>query len=625
MAEATTSVRKEPAGRPTYGVALLATTWRFGLAFLRGIGITVVRWRNWVTAADKAHLIVAGATARDRASHDRWCLLRRRATWVTLAAAAVFMVWLTKRIGPVAPAVGGLAVAAGLVWAGRPPELVVPKEVTALRPVVTGDTIRQIVASATTGIRAEDWQRIRVLGPGLTWDASRTWWSIRIDLPGTLPGSSVVKAFGGLMSGLGVGRSQLIVRVDQENEGIVTLSGTLTDPWATPPRPTPLAGAPVWSIWDPIPVAADAQGRTVLVSLLFTGWLIGAIPRRGKTNLARLLMLAVALDEHADLAVWDLKGGGDWRMFEPMALDSGFGRGDTVIARLLGFLQLVQQEVDRRSEVIAGLPASRCPQGQLTRDLAADPDLDMRPLVILVDEVHWALKHRKHGRDICSAIEDLVKAGQYVGIWFILATQRPDVESIPSSIRDVLGTRAALKCMTRQSSETILGTEAYKMGWNAATLSNRPGVAIIIGDDAIGGDEVEPGIRRIHLCDTPEATVIAGRALALRVAAGRVDAGRLALVAESSAPSTPSMALLDAVRKIQGDRQFVASAEVLETLNGEGYADLRIGGRPWTFASLGAQMRRLDRPSSKQAALEGRMAYDARPQIPRNVLTSRDE
>ena len=53
------------------------------------------------------------------------------------------------------------------------------------------------------------------------------------------------------------------------------------------------------------------RGRPVLVPMAYLNWLVGAIPRQGKTAAVRVLACAAALDPLAELWIHELKGSGD--------------------------------------------------------------------------------------------------------------------------------------------------------------------------------------------------------------------------------------------------------------------------------------------------------------------------
>src|SRR5262249_43668434 len=93
-------------------------------------------------------------------------------------------------------------------------------------------------------------------------------------------------------------------------------------------------------------------------------------------------------------------------------------------------------------------------------------------------------EHPDHGRTILALLTDLAKVGPAVGIMLLLATQKPSSDVLPDDLRGQLGTRFALKVMTWQASDTILGAGTAKTGLDASRfLRTHKGVGILLGAD----------------------------------------------------------------------------------------------------------------------------------------------
>ncbi len=79
----------------------------------------------------------------------------------------------------------------------------------------------------------------------------------------------------------------------------------------------------------------------------------------------------------------------------------------------------------------------------------------------------------------------------------IAATQRPSVDIIPKSVRDLFGYRAAFRCTSTGSSNIILGDGWSEAGFDATEIRpTTPGVAYLITE---GG--VPQRIRAAYLTD----------------------------------------------------------------------------------------------------------------------------
>jgi S-DNA-T family DNA segregation ATPase FtsK/SpoIIIE len=312
----------------------------------------------------------------------------------------------------------------------------------------------------------------------------------------------------------------------------------------------------------------------------------------------------VALDPSADMAVFDFKGAADWRMFRKLAVRFALGRRPATLSALHDYLVEVQHEVNRRTEIIGDLDFDRCPEGQITRSLAEDEELGMRPLFIFIDEAHRAFQDPTWGQKITDLVEDIAKNAPFVGVVLVVMTQKPDSKAVPTRVRDVLGTRAAGKCMTRQSSEAILGTEAYSEGYNAAALPKRKGIFMLYGAEDSSGI-FDASTVRVDLCDVAHASMVAERATAARE---KVDRLPTATGGDETPADDPVPTLLVCAQQIQGEREWVASEEVLAQMNEQP----EYAGSPWNATNLGRALRRLGYPSYSESALRGRRAFNFR-------------
>jgi S-DNA-T family DNA segregation ATPase FtsK/SpoIIIE len=64
-------------------------------------------------------------------------------------------------------------------------------------------------------------------------------------------------------------------------------------------------------VFAELPFGTDVRGRTVKAPMAYHNWLIGSIPRQGKTAAVRVLACDAALGPLAELWIHELKGSGD--------------------------------------------------------------------------------------------------------------------------------------------------------------------------------------------------------------------------------------------------------------------------------------------------------------------------
>jgi S-DNA-T family DNA segregation ATPase FtsK/SpoIIIE len=313
------------------------------------------------------------------------------------------------------------------------------------------------------------------------------------------------------------------------------------DPYEAKPIVSPLATAKTWDFWKPFPFGTDARGRPVNLELVWSSLLVGAIPRQGKTYAARLPLAAAALDPHVRALIFDGKGGTDWDPFELVAHYYGSGVRLPVVEALISVLQDAVEDMNQRYERLRELPRELRPDGKVTPHITRQATYRMPLTIIAIDEVHRYLEHPEHGGTILALLTELAKVGPASGYMLVLATQRPDAKVIPAGLRDQIGTRFALKVMTWQSSEVILGAGTYGAGHDASKfLKSHKGVGILLGADDNASEE--PATVRTHLLDEPTLWKVCERGRQLRI-----DRGTLTGMAagESVIPDVPKRRLLD--------------------------------------------------------------------------------
>ncbi|MBW1597923.1 cell division protein FtsK [Streptomyces sp. JJ38] len=300
----------------------------------------------------------------------------------------------------------------------------------------------------------------------------------------------------------------------------------------------PLAASGSVDLFAPVAWGTDQRGRWVEITLMYLAGVIGAIPRMGKTYLLRLLMLIAALDPRAQLYSFDLKGTGD---LDPVgdAVSYRHRAGDEEEDILYGLTSMreVQNELRRRTKVIRSLPRDVCPESKVTSELADKRTLGLHPIVVAVDECQKWFEHPTHGKELEAICTDLVKRGPALGIVLLLATQRPDDDSLPKGISANASARWCLKVMSHTENDMVLGTGAYKRGVRATTFAwGDKGICYFLGEGA------DARIVRAVEIDAPAA-----EAIALRGRAARQDAGLLAgyaLGEETEAEPTATFDLL---------------------------------------------------------------------------------
>ena len=103
-------------------------------------------------------------------------------------------------------------------------------------------------------------------------------------------------------------------------------------------------------------------------------------------------------------------------------------------------------------------------------------------------------------RQFLSLLRDLVARGRAAAMPVVAATQRPSVDIIPKSLRDLFGYRAACRCTSTGSSDIILGDGWSGAGFSATDISPvNPGEALLIAEGGIpAADQGRLPVRHRH-------------------------------------------------------------------------------------------------------------------------------
>ena len=412
----------------------------------------------------------------------------------------------------------GIAAAAVVARFGRPEGRPVIRP--AVVPPVYQAPTPEVISRALAALGIAQINEVMRDGRGITFvsDVHRDGdgWGVDLDLPHGVTPRMILARREQLASGL---RRPLSATwpepVPEEHEGRLRLWVGFHDISKTRPRAWPLARAGQADVFAALPFGTDPRGRDVTVPMFEVNWLIGAAPGQGKTSAVRVLACGTALDPLADLWIHELAGKGD---LEPLAQVSHrytSGLDDESVAYTAQSLKLLRGELERRSALFKKLPREAKPDGKLTRDLARDAKMRLRPLVCVIDECQVLFTHPRYGSDAADDAAHVIRLARAYGLILVLATQRPDKDSLPTQISGNVTARFCLKVPGHVENDLILGTSAHANGYRATVFRPKTdaGLGWLKGD----GD---PAIARTFYIDLPGCERIAARARAMRQAAG---------------------------------------------------------------------------------------------------------
>jgi hypothetical protein len=406
-----------------------------------------------------------------------------------LAPVVAFAVWVYLHCGPVAAGVlVGLAVL--LVLGPRPPRRL-------LLRVLHRASVRRhldVAFGSLTGVPGDR--------PPIVGKVTRTSGGDRVVLV-LRHGTSiedVEKARSIIAPSLGVREVRAAANPNRKN--LVTLTIIRSDPFAAMKLSSPMLRADRFDAWAPIPVGVDEDGETVHLSLPEHNVLFGAEPGGGKSVALSTLVAACALDPTVGLWLFD---GKSVELSPWASCAERFIGPDTDLA--ISVLDELRTEMERRY-------ADLLSRG--VRKVAAGDGLGLE--VVVIDELalYVAGVDKKLASRFAELLRDLVARGRAAGVIVLAATQKPSVDIVPSALRDLFGFRWALRCATRDASDTVLGSGWASLGFSAADIDpGLRGVGLLLHE---GGVPVR--LRSFHLTD-PDVAVIAARASKVR--RGRSD------------------------------------------------------------------------------------------------------
>jgi S-DNA-T family DNA segregation ATPase FtsK/SpoIIIE len=317
------------------------------------------------------------------------------------------------------------------------------------------------------------------------------------------------------------------------------------------------------------PWGLDLRGDLAAISLHQKHLLITGLSNQGKTAALRALALWLALDRTVEFRIGDLKGVGDWRMWDGLATKLIEGPTDTHVIAVTEMAEDAVREMERRLQAPAGT--------------------SFPPLVLIVDEAQVAygsgavgLDKRPYGGAKATsryfrAVKAIHDQGRAVDVTVWEGTQDPTDQNLPKRSREGNHIRAALVLGTESQAKMALGESPVDMG--AAPHKLRQGFdkgqLVAVGDGVpLPAGQLSMNIRT-HYINGDEAEEIAERAKSMRHG-----------ISTSGVPDNAEVRdpLAD-VATVLGKDERVRTQEVLHRL-----AELGDIYRAWTFADLSAAL-----------------------------------
>jgi S-DNA-T family DNA segregation ATPase FtsK/SpoIIIE len=487
----------------------------------------------WVPDMDTlASHAVASSDSREYMRLHREAKDTRLVRGLILLAGTVVTLLALLIAARLAPGWAWLALAAAavpvLARAGRPEDapIIAPATTVPRFRVLNADTVRDAYYDAGLGNPDKPGGQVE-FETRLAHDGTGS--GVGVILPRAVTFDDALKARPKLASALDVAVSQVYLTPSPVSHRRHRLWVADVDPLAVPVGRTPLLACKPTDIWQPAPLGLDERGQLVTLLLMWVSVLIGALPRMGKTFVARLLGLFAALDPFVKLDVFDPSGKPDWRKFALVADSFAFGLTPTregIPAEIfLATLEGIKKDVQDRYNRLSKLPPNICPEGKLTREIARDPDFAMPVRGLFLDEFHEWFDLGEISKDIAANLVYVAKVAPAAGVFLVDATQKPsgiggggNVGQQFTAFRDNHQVRLSLRTANYNVSEMVLGQGAYGEGLDASTLlPSYKGVGILRG-----ASDDSPTVRT-HLADADDTEKILTAARRFRERAGTLS------------------------------------------------------------------------------------------------------
>jgi DNA segregation ATPase FtsK/SpoIIIE, S-DNA-T family len=257
--------------------------------------------------------------------------------------------------------------------------------------------------------------------------------------------------------------------------------------------PAPATGGtpagPALSMFVPIYVGIDEFGHPVYIRIIYKNILAAGEPGGGKSGLLNILTAHAALSGQARLVLFDGKRV-ELGMWDDIA-DEFVGPD---LDHAIVTLKRLQRVMDNRYEWL-----------HAHRRRKIEPADGITVITSVFDEIalfSTVLGVKAQQDEFITLFRDLVARGRAAAMPVIAATQRPSVDIIPKSLRDLFGYRAAFRCTSLGSSDIILGDGWAHAGFSATDISpTNPGEGFLIAE---GGTP-----KRIKVAYLSDADIIA--------------------------------------------------------------------------------------------------------------------
>ncbi|MFJ4091217.1 FtsK/SpoIIIE domain-containing protein [Kitasatospora sp. NPDC089913] len=322
-------------------------------------------------------------------------------------------------------------------------------------------------------------------------------WHAVVDLPDVTVKKAREKV-DEIAAAMGIDRTNLDIRQVGSNGRRMAVWACGQDPFLATRRNPLVAGrAKSANTWrDGFPLAFDKRGAFLRPTLSDYSFLFAGATRSGKGMGLANLLAAAMLDPRVRIRVFDGKGAGE---YVPHArVLATFVRRNP--RRLVKFLRLMAEEMNRRTEILAEAGLSKASEQLIDK-------LGGIELVVIDELATYTAKNgpsRQYAEEITELLAQIAAVGAAVGIVLALATQYPEAEIVTPRLRGNLAARMAMRVESPGASNVILGDGMVGQGYDASKIP------------------IEKTSRGRAWLTTPDTGVIEVRSLFIDEAAGEI-------------------------------------------------------------------------------------------------------
>lgn len=313
-------------------------------------------------------------------------------------------------------------------------------------------------------------------------------WSAVADLPrgGGKSAADALAKRNNIAAELGVDEIQLDMRrvraVHGGHAGRISMWVSDDDPYIGEPTSSPLEQAERYDMWKPIPFGQDARGNPVDLPLMWQSMFFGGLPRRGKTAAQRIPSAAGALDVRVRHFVADGKGGGDWLPMRAIAHRLVLGAESEAVLALETMLDEVIDEMEGAYGQLRKIPLAIAREAKLTPAIQERYGLPIN--MVTIDELQeylTAIADPKRREALIDRLCRIARRGPAAGYICNFASQRPDADSVPTRLREIVTFRYSTQVIDKASSDMVLGKGKANQGADASILSEEHiGVGVLV-------------------------------------------------------------------------------------------------------------------------------------------------